>query len=127
MMKHQIIHTDNAPQALGPYSQAVVHNGMLYCSGQIGIDPSTGNLAGETIGQQAEQVMKNLEAVLSAAGSTLSNVLKCTIFLADMDDFSEVNEIYGRRFPSNPPARETVAVRTLPKHCLVEISCVAYI
>ena len=125
-MIHSIIHTDDAPEALGPYSQAVSYNGLIFCSGQIGLNPTTNLLAGDTIEEQAKQVMKNLEAVLSKAGTTFAKVVKCSIFLADMDDFAAVNEIYGAYFPFNPPARETVAVRTLPKHCLVEISCIAY-
>lgn len=124
-MQKQIIHSNNAPEALGPYSQAVVYNGLVYCSGQVGLNPQTGAFAGETVGEQARQVMKNLEAVLKAAGSSFNKVIKCSIFLADMDDFAEVNEIYGACFPDNPPARETVAVKTLPKNGLVEISCIA--
>lgn len=126
-MAQKIIHTLNAPAALGPYSQAVAYNGILYCSGQIGLDPVTNQLAGDTVEIQAKQVMRNLEAVLTACGSSFGKVLKSSIFLADMGDFATVNEIYGACFPSNPPARETVAVKTLPKNCLVEISCIAYI
>jgi 2-iminobutanoate/2-iminopropanoate deaminase len=126
-MEHKIIHTNKAPEALGPYSQAVVHNNMVYCSGQIGIDPETGAFAGPSVEAQARQVMINLEHVLKKAGSNYSKVLKCSIFLADMNDFALVNDIYGAKFPENPPARETVAVKTLPKNCLVEISCIAYI
>lgn len=126
-MKKQIIHTDNAPKALGPYSQAVVYNGIVYCSGQIGLNPATSEFAGNTVAEQAEQVMKNLEAVLTEAGSDFSKVVKCTIFLADMGDFSTVNEIYACYFQVNPPARETVAVKTLPKNALVEIGCIAFI
>jgi 2-iminobutanoate/2-iminopropanoate deaminase len=126
-MNKQIIHTDNAPKALGPYSQAVVYNGIVYCSGQIGLNPATSEFAGNTVAEQAEQVMKNLEAVLTEAGSDFSKVVKCTIFLADMGDFATVNEIYGRYFQVNPPARETVAVKTLPKNALVEIGCIAFI
>lgn len=121
----EIIHTDAAPKAIGPYSQAVVHDGIVYCSGQIGLDPATMEFAGPTVDVQAEQVMRNLAAVLAAAGSGFDKVLKCTIFLADMADFATVNAIYGRYFPENPPARETVAVKTLPKSGLVEIGCVA--
>lgn len=120
----KIIHTDQAPKAIGPYSQAVLHNGILYCSGQIPLDPSTMEIVGTTAAEQAEQVMKNLEQVLKAAGATFDHVLKTSIFLADMADFAAVNEIYGSRFASNPPARETVAVRTLPKEVLVEISMI---
>lgn len=126
-MPKKIIHTDKAPAALGPYSQAVAYGGLVYCSGQIGLNPETNNMAGETVEIQAKQVMKNLEAVLNEAKSSFSNVLKSTIFLADMNDFATVNEIYGSYFPSNPPARETVAVKTLPKNCLVEISCIAIV
>ena len=123
----RIIHTDNAPAAIGPYSQATVHDGTVYCSGQIGIVPGTGEFVGDDVESQAKQVMKNLKAVLEEAGTSFDKVLKCSIFLADMDDFSVVNEIYGEHFPDNPPARETVAVKTLPKNCRVEVGCVAYI
>ncbi|NCP84377.1 MAG: RidA family protein [Bacteroidetes bacterium] len=126
-MSKQIVQSDEAPKALGPYSQAVIYNGLVYCSGQIGLNPKTGEFAGNTVSEQAEQVMKNLEAVLSEAGSNFANVLKCTIFLADMSDFAVVNEIYGKFFKINPPARETVAVKTLPKNALVEIGCMAIV
>jgi 2-iminobutanoate/2-iminopropanoate deaminase len=119
------ITTTDAPKALGPYSQAVVHNNIVYCSGQIGLDPASGEFAGDTIAAQTRQVMLNLKAVLDQAGSSFGQVLKCSIYLADMNDFSVVNQIYGEYFGSNPPARETVAVKTLPKSALVEISCVA--
>jgi 2-iminobutanoate/2-iminopropanoate deaminase len=123
----RIIHTDSAPAAIGPYSQATVHDGVVYCSGQIGIVPGTGEFVGDDVESQTKQVMKNLEAVLEEAGSGFDKVLKCSIFLADMDDFSVVNELYGKHFPENPPARETVAVKTLPKNCRVEVGCIAYI
>lgn len=119
--------TDKAPAAIGPYSQATSHNGILYCSGQIPLDPETMEIVGDNAKDQAEQVMKNLEAVLAEAGIDFSHVLKCSIFLADMDDFATVNEVYGARFKSDPPARETVAVKTLPKNVLVEVSCIAYL
>lgn len=122
----EIIHTDDAPEAIGPYSQAVQYNKVIYCSGQIGLDPDTMEFAGSDVESQAKQVMSNLEAVLKAAGSGFSNVIKCSIFLADMGDFGAVNDIYGSYFGENPPARETVAVKTLPKNCLVEISCIAH-
>lgn len=122
----EIIQTPNAPKAIGPYSQAVVVEGLVYCSGQIGLDPVTMEFAGSTVDDQAEQVMKNLSAVLEAAGSGFDRVIKCTIFLADMGDFTTVNAIYGRYFTNNPPARETVAVKTLPKNGLVEIGCIAH-
>lgn len=124
-MSKTIIHTDKAPKALGPYSQAVISNGMVYCSGQIGLNPETASFAGDDIASQAKQVMKNLEAVLHEAGSDVSKVVKCSIFLTDMNDFATVNEIYGSYFTVNPPARETVAVKTLPANALVEISCIA--
>lgn len=119
--------TDKAPAAIGPYSQATSHNGILYCSGQIPLDPDTMEIVGDNAKDQAEQVMKNLEAVLVEAGIDFSHVLKCSIFLADMVDFATVNEVYGARFKSDPPARETVAVKTLPKNVLVEVSCIAYL
>lgn len=121
----EIVHTEKAPKALGPYSQAVIHNGLVYCSGQVGIDPQTGDFAGNTVESQCHQVMRNLAAMLEEAGSSFSQVLKCSIFLKDMDDFAVVNEIYGVHFNEDPPARETVAVKTLPKDALVEISCMA--
>ncbi|MEX1063553.1 MAG: RidA family protein [Balneolaceae bacterium] len=124
MMK-TIIQTDRAPKAIGPYSQAVKHNGIIYCSGQISVEPRTMNLTGEPVEVQTLQVMKNLEEVLTAAGSSFSNVLKCTLFLADMNDFDKVNDVYSRYFNERPPARETVAVKALPKNALIEISCIA--
>jgi 2-iminobutanoate/2-iminopropanoate deaminase len=126
-MKKLTIETDRAPEAIGPYSQAVKYDGILYCSGQIGFVPETMLLAGSDIVSQSKQVMKNLGEVLKASGSNFNDVLKCTIFLADMDDFAKVNEIYGEVFKELPPARETVAVKTLPKNALVEISCIAIV
>lgn len=122
----EIISTDNAPAAIGPYSQATVHNGIIYCSGQIPLNPATMEIVGEDVTTQAKQVMANLKSVLEAAGSDFSKVLKCSIFLDSMDDFAAVNEVYGGFFTTNPPARETVAVQTLPKNVMVEISCIAY-
>ena len=123
----KIIHTSDAPDAIGPYSQAVIHNNVVYCSGQIGLDPESMEFVGSDVSSQAQQVMKNLEAVLLEAGSGFGNVIKCSIFLDDMSNFQTVNEIYGSHFKSEPPARETVAVKTLPKNCKVEIGCTAYI
>ncbi|MDZ7692620.1 MAG: RidA family protein [Balneolaceae bacterium] len=123
----KIIHTSDAPDAIGPYSQAVVHEGLIYCSGQIALDPETMEFVGDDVESQARQVMQNLEAVLAEAGSDFSKVIKCSIFLDEMDDFVVVNEIYGEFFSKNPPARETVAVDTLPKNAKVEISCTAYV
>jgi 2-iminobutanoate/2-iminopropanoate deaminase len=123
----KIISTQKAPAAIGPYSQAIEHNGVLYCSGQIPLDPDTMEIVGQNATDQAKQVMKNLKAVLKEAGSDFTKVIKCSIFLDDMKDFGAVNEIYGSYFESEPPARETVAVQTLPKSVLVEISCIAFI
>ena len=120
-----IVSTDQAPAAIGPYSQAVIHGGLVYCSGQIALDPVTMEIVGEDAETQAKQVMNNLGELLSAAGSDFSKVIKCSIFLDSMDDFGVVNEVYGAYFKENPPARETVAVQTLPKQVLVEISCIA--
>ena len=122
----KVIHSENAPEAIGPYSQATTHNGVIYCSGQIGLVPGTSEFAGDDVTSQARRVMENLKAVLGEAGSGFDKVLKCSIFLADMNDFGEVNEIYGSYFDENPPARETVAVKTLPKNCKVEVSCIAF-
>ena len=123
----KVISTESAPAAIGPYSQAIEHNGVLYCSGQIPLDPETMKIVGDNAADQAKQVMKNLSAVLEAAGTDFSKVLKCSIFLDDMGDFGEVNEVYGGYFKNDPPARETVAVQTLPKSVLVEISCIAIV
>lgn len=122
-----IISTPKAPQAIGPYSQAVVHNNLVYCSGQIALSPEDMSIIGTDAKTQCTQVMQNLGEVLKAAGTKWEHVLKCSIFLKSMDDFAVVNEIYGKKFPSNPPARETVAVKTLPKDVLVEISCIAHL
>ena len=121
----KIVSTDQAPAAIGPYSQAVIHGGLVYCSGQIALDPVTMEIVGEDAETQAKQVMNNLGEVLSAAGSDFTKVIKCSIFLDSMDDFGVVNKVYGAFFTENPPARETVAVQTLPKNLLVEISCIA--
>lgn len=122
----KIIDTNSAPSAIGPYSQAVTYNHLVYCSGQIALDPQSMEIVDGGIKNQTKQVMKNLDAVLKAAGSDFLKVLKCTIYLADMNDFPVVNDIYGRFFNENPPARETVAVKTLPKNVRVEISCIAH-
>ena len=120
---HQIS-TENAPAAIGPYCQAAVHNGMVFTSGQIPLDPATGALAGITIEEQAHQVCRNLSAVLTAAGSDLTKVLKTTCFLASMDDFAAFNGVYAQYF-TGKPARSCVAVQTLPKNVLVEVECIA--
>mgnify|MGYP001397333000 CR=1 FL=1 len=121
----EVINSKNAPAPIGPYSQAVRHNGVLYVSGQIAIDPATGEMDDVTIEVETERVMQNLKAVLHQAGLDFSHVLKCSIFLSNMQHFTQVNEVYARYFDVNPPARETVAVKTLPKNVNVEISCIA--
>ncbi|MDP4664359.1 MAG: RidA family protein [Salibacteraceae bacterium] len=121
----QIIESKNAPAPIGPYSQAVLKNGTLYVSGQIALDPATGELHMEDINTETEWVMQNLKAVLAAADMDFGHVLKCSIFLSDMGNFATVNEVYGKYFTVNAPARETVAVKTLPKNVNVEISCIA--
>lgn len=123
----KIINSPKAPAPIGPYSQAVLHGNTLYVSGQIPIDQSTGNLIDSSIEAETEQVMKNLQYVLEEAGTSFENVVKCSIFISDMGDFSKINEVYGRYFIENPPARETVAVKTLPKNVNVEISCIAVV
>jgi 2-iminobutanoate/2-iminopropanoate deaminase len=123
----RVISTDQAPKAIGPYSQAVAlaPKEMLFCSGQIALDPSTGNVVEGGIEPQTERVLANIDAVLSAAGFTFADVVKTTIFLADMGDFAKVNELYGKRFPSNPPARSTVQAARLPRDVKVEIEVIA--
>lgn len=120
------IHTEAAPAAIGPYSQAMVTGGLVFTSGQIAIDPATGNVETADIVGQTEQVMKNLGAVLAAAGSSYDKAVKTTCFLADMADFAAFNEIYGRYF-SSKPARSCVAVKTLPKNVLCEVEVIAEI
>ena len=128
-MARDVIQTDKAPKAIGPYSQAisVTAGKMVFLSGQIPLDPATGQMVEGDVGPQTEQVMKNLEAVLAAAGCTFANVVRCGIFLTDLGDFGKVNEIYGRYFPANPPARATVQVSALPRGCKVEIDCIAVV
>jgi 2-iminobutanoate/2-iminopropanoate deaminase len=121
----EIISTDNAPGAIGPYSQAIKTGGMVYCSGQIPIDPVTGEFVSNDIAEQTEQVLKNLTAVLEAAQTSLANVVKTTVFLADMSDFAVMNEVYGRFFSENKPARATVQAARLPRDAKVEIECIA--
>ena len=123
-MTRQAISTTGAPGAIGPYSQAIAADGLLFCSGQLGLDPASGVLV-EGVEAQADRALRNLGAVLDAAGLTWADVLKTTIFLADMDDFGTVNAVYGTYMPDPPPARSTVAVQTLPKGGLVEIEAIA--
>jgi 2-iminobutanoate/2-iminopropanoate deaminase len=119
------VHTDDAPGAIGPYNQAVACGDLLFCSGQIALDPVSMQLVDGGVAEQTEQVLKNLRAVVEAGGSSMDRVLRCTIFLADMADFATVNEIYGKHFAGAKPSRACVAVRELPKSGLVEIDCIA--
>ena len=121
----KVINTKNAPKAIGPYSQAINSGNTLYCSGQIAINPDTGNLVTENITAETNQVMKNILAVLKAAEMTFENVVKCSIFMIDMSDYSAVNQEYAKYFSDNPPAREAVQVSVLPKNVNVEISIIA--
>ena len=123
----EIIQTASAPQAIGPYSQAVKTNGLVFASGQIPIDPTTGQFVAGGIEEQTEQVLKNLSAVLEAAGSGLNRVIKTTVFLADMQEFSAMNEVYGRFFDQDPPARATVEASRLPRDAKVEIEAIALV
>ena len=124
-MEKQIINTNSAPAPIGPYNQGVLANNLLFISGQICIDPSTGNLKNRDLQEETHQVMQNLKNILQEAGMNFSNVLKTTIFLTDMNRFGEVNEIYGKYFEGDFPARETVQVSALPKFVNVEISMIA--
>jgi 2-iminobutanoate/2-iminopropanoate deaminase len=128
-MTRSIVRTAHAPAAIGPYSQAVVvpvgNQRMMFCSGQIALDPATGVVIEGDISAQTRQVLDNLGSVLAAAGASYANVVKTTIFLADMADFAAVNAIYGERFPSDPPARSTVAAAGLPRNVRVEIDAIA--
>jgi 2-iminobutanoate/2-iminopropanoate deaminase len=123
----EIISTENAPGAIGPYSQAVKTNGMVFCSGQIPIDVATGEFVSADVAEQTDQVLKNLSAVLEAAGTSLNNVVKTTVFLADMQDFAAMNEVYAKYFSDNKPARATVQAAGLPRGARVEIDCIAIV
>ena len=120
----KVVYTDKAPAAIGPYSQAMILNGVLFTSGQIPVDPATGEISGDTIETQAERVMKNLGEVLKEAGSSFEKAVKTTCFLADMGDFAKFNEVYAKYFV-NKPARSCVAVKTLPKNVLCEVEVIA--
>ena len=123
----EIVATENAPSAIGPYSQAVKTGGMVFCSGQIPIDVATGEFVSNDVAEQTEQVLKNLSAVLEAAGTSLNNVVKTTVFLSDMNDFAAMNEIYAKYFSENKPARATVQAARLPRDARVEIDCIAVV
>lgn len=124
-MNKSIINSKNAPAPIGPYSQAVKSNGTLYVSGQIAIDPASGNLVVGDIVKETQQVMNNLKAILTEAGMDFSNIMKCSIFVKDLNNFATINKVYGEYFASEAPARETVEVSRLPKDVNVEISCIA--
>lgn len=121
----EIVLTDRGPKPIGPYSQAIKANGLLFVSGQVAIDPKTNEFAGGDIRQQTERVMENIKGVVEAAGTELSHVIKTTVFLKNMGDFAAMNEVYGRYFSSAPPSRSTVEVARLPKDAFVEIEVIA--
>src|SRR5664279_102095 len=124
-MKLQSISTNKAPAAIGPYSQAIQAGSLLFCSGQIPLDPVSGEIVAGDVRRQAEQVLENISAVLSAAGAGFNDVVKATVFLVEMSDFGVVNEVYGRYFPDHKPARSTVAVKELPRGVRIEIEVIA--
>ena len=124
-MTRQAVSTSGAPSAIGPYSQAIAVDGFVFCSGQIGLDPQSGELVSGGVEAQAERALRNIEAVLDAAGLAMADVVKTTLFLADIGDFGAVNAVYGRHMPEPPPARSTFAVGALPKGALVEVEAIA--
>ena len=126
-MSKNIIQTSNAPEPIGPYSQAVSSGNMLFVSGQIPLDPQTGDLITGNIEEETHRVMRNIQAILEAGGTDFSQVVKCSIFVKDLNDFSRINQVYGDYFPQQPPTRETVEVNRLPKDVNVEISCIAIV
>jgi len=126
-MKREIVHTDKAPKAIGPYSQAISTDSMIFAAGQTGIDPATGEVVPGGVEEQTRQVLTNLRNVIEAAGSSFKYVVKTTVFLRDMNDFAKMNAIYAEYFGENPPARSTIAVAGLPKNGLVEIEAIALI
>jgi 2-iminobutanoate/2-iminopropanoate deaminase len=121
----EVIATEQAPQAIGPYSQAIRTQGLIFTSGQIAIDPATAQIIAGDVSAQTDRVLKNLAAILQASGSSLEKVLRCTVFLKNMGDFAAMNEVYGRYFKQEPPARSTVEVARLPKDVLIEIDVIA--
>ena len=123
----RFVTTDGAPKAIGPYSQGVIANGFLYTAGQVALDPATGQLVGATVAEQTDQVLKNLKAVLVAAGVSFEHVVKTTVYLADMNDFTAMNEVYARHFGNHKPARSTVQAARLPRDARVEIDAIAHI
>lgn len=123
--KIRIVKTYDAPEAIGPYSQAIESNGFLFLSGQIAIDPTTNSISATNIESQTRQIFKNIKAVLKAAGTKMSNVVKCTVFMTDLNDFAKMNSVYEDEFGGHKPARSTVQVARLPKDVLIEIECIA--
>ena len=124
-MDKNVIFTTDAPEAIGPYSQALTAQGLVFCSGQVALDPASGELVGESVADQTRRAMENLGAMLRAAGSDFDRVVKVTAYLTDMADFPEFNEVYGEFFSGKPPARATVGVASLPKGARVEVDCIA--
>jgi len=122
-----IVSTEFAPKAIGPYSQAVTYNGLVFCSGQIPLDPKTGQIVEGGIAEQTDRVLKNLKEVLVEANSSLAAVVKTTVFLKDMGTFAQMNEVYGRYFQENPPARSTLEAARLPRDVSIEIECIAFV
>jgi 2-iminobutanoate/2-iminopropanoate deaminase len=121
----QVIATNDAPKAIGPYSQAIRANSFIFVSGQTPIDPATQQLVSGTVGEQTERVLRNIEAILKQAGSSMAKIVRCGVFLKDMNDFGAMNEVYAKFFPNDPPARSTVQAARLPKDCQVEIDAIA--
>jgi 2-iminobutanoate/2-iminopropanoate deaminase len=121
----EVVHTDRGPKPIGPYSQAVKASGFIYLSGQVALDPKTGDLTGSDIRQQTERTLENVKGILESAGTNLHHVVKTTVFLKDMSDFVAMNEVYARYFAAAPPARSTVQVSRLPKDALIEIEVIA--
>lgn len=121
----RVIRTERAPAAIGPYSQAIAADGWLFCSGQVALDPATGQLLSGDVGAQTERALQNLQGVLEKAGASLADVVRCTVYLRDMGEFAAMNAVYARFFPSDPPARSTVAVAGLPRDARVEIDAIA--
>jgi 2-iminobutanoate/2-iminopropanoate deaminase len=122
----EIIHTDQAPKAIGPYSQANIAGNLVFVSGQLGFDPATGNFVDGGVREQTEQALRNMRAILEAAGASLADVTACTVYLKDMNDFAAMNEVYATFFSENPPSRAAIQVARLPKDGIVEISCIAF-
>lgn len=121
----KVVATEHAPKAIGPYSQAIVHNGLAFLSGQIPLDPVSGQIVEGGISEQTDRVLENLKAALEACGASLGSVLKTTVFMKDLTEFGAMNEVYARHFSQNPPARSTVEVARLPRDVRVEIDCIA--